>query len=111
MEMTKSWLLSVGLPTLVYFFSLGYALFCSFRRGRVRSTRAVRIYWIVCASVIVLGTAITIDIAKRSPDATALVSLGMLIAGVGILGVLAGTLVQGVTWVIRHCVGQRRPTS
>ncbi len=109
MEITKSWILSTGLPALVYLFSLGYALFHAFRRGQARPTRRARIYWIACASVIVLGTAITIDIAKRSPDATALASLGMLIAGVGILGVLAGTLVHAVTWLTRHC-GQKRST-
>lgn len=103
MEMTKSWFLSIGLPALIYLFSLGYALFHAFKRGRARPTRAARIYWIACASVIALGTAITIDIARRSPDATALASLGMLIAGVGILGVLAGCVVHTAAWIARHC--------
>ncbi|NTZ86211.1 hypothetical protein FCJ61_25205 [Burkholderia metallica] len=103
MEMTKSWFLSFGIPALIYLFSLGYALFHAFRRGRARPTRAARIYWIVCAAVMALGTAITIDIARRSPDATALASLGMLIVGVGILGVLAGCVVHAAAWITRHC--------
>lgn len=107
MEMTKAWLLSMGLPALIYLFSLGYALFHAFGRGRVRPKRVARIYWIVCASVMVLGTAITIDVARRTPDATALASLGMLIAGVGVLGALAGSAVHAAAWTVRHCRRKR----
>jgi len=110
MEMTKAWFLSIGIPALVYLFSLGYALFCAFRRNRARPTLAARIYWIGCASVMVLGTAITIDIARRSPDATALTSLGMVMTSVGILCVLAGSLVQAAIWMARHC-GRKRSAS
>jgi len=110
MEMTSAWFLSVGLPALIYLFSLGYALFCAFRRSQPRPTLAARIYWIGSASVIVLGTAITIDIARRSPDATALTSLGIVITGVGILFVLAGSLVQAAIWMARQC-GRKRANS
>ncbi|KVH69660.1 hypothetical protein [Burkholderia cepacia] len=110
MEMTKSWFLAVGLPALICLFSFGYALFHAFRRGRTRPTRAARVYWIACASAMVLGTAITIDIARRSPDATALASLGMLIVGVGILGVLVGAVVHAAAWMARHC-RRKRTTS
>lgn len=106
MMMTKAWLLSVGLPALIYLSSLGYALFRALRRPRSRYPRAARIYWIACAFVIVLGTAITIDIAYRSPDATALASLGMLIAGIGIVGVLVGSAVNTAAIVIR-CRGRK----
>lgn len=102
MQMTKSWFLSIGLPVLIYLFSLAYALFHAFRRNRVRPMRSAQIYWFVCAAVIALGTVITVDIARRSADAVALASRGMLITGVGILGALAGFVGHAVAWTVRR---------
>ncbi|EDT37561.1 conserved hypothetical protein [Burkholderia ambifaria MEX-5] len=110
MAMTKAWFISVGFPALIYLLSFGYALYRTFQHPRSRFPRATRIYWISCAFAIVLGTAITIDIANRSPDATALASLGMLIACIGILGVLVGFAVNMAMIAIR-CWGRKCSTS
>lgn len=110
MEVTTSWLLSAYLPAAIYLFSLAYALFHAFRRGQPKPTGAVRIYWIACASVMLLGTAIVIDIANRSPAATALAGLGMLIVCVGIFGVSVGVLTHATAGIFRHFGRKHTPS-
>lgn len=83
-------LFSISLFVMLYLFSIAFSIWKSFRSDRKR------LYWIACASLIIIGTLTMLFFAfPDSPNSGEMppeYGLGVWIVFVGLFGVIAGVL-------------------
>lgn len=104
----SNWWFSIGVPTALYVLGLGYAVCRVFGPPHGRFPIIGRVAWGWCGFLIVGGTWVTIDVARRDADAVVLASAAMYLSMIGVVWGVLGALLHSVISIVRGQIPLRR---